>query len=237
MSEEFQGANAPEVAEPVTQEPVEQATPSVNEPEVAAPVEKPVQDAQTNARFADIRRRAEQEARDNVIKELYGEQGITSYDQYQQAKADYEQQQRDNQLRQQGIDPDLINQLLEHHPDIQWAREMQSKQAEENKFQAEANEFFDMFKDVDPATIQPEVWRLKADKGLSLVDAYMRVNWGKQVTQGEQQAVQKLMQNAQSSPGALSQGGNVQDTSISKMSKADFQKLQDQVLRGERRTL
>lgn len=82
-------------SEPVSSEP------SANTPEPAEPVqEKPVQDPETNARFADVRRRAETEARDNIIKEVYGDQGITTYEQYQEAVA------RQNAINE-GKDPEV----------------------------------------------------------------------------------------------------------------------------------
>jgi hypothetical protein len=94
-----------------------------------------------------------------------------------------------------------------------------------------------MFPDVDAKTIDPKVFKLKAEKGLSLTDAYLRVNFSTLKTKSEQEVIAKMQANSQSSPGSLSQGATQPNNSISSMSKSDFAKLQEQVLRGERKQI
>lgn len=191
---------------------------------------------------------------DRIVGERLGRerQKYTSYQSFIEAEAKrYEmtaeqyiqavEQQRQAEERQryidQGLNPDLVNRLLEQHPDIQYARQLRAQQQQEAQFQAEANEFFQTFPDVDASKIDPEVFRLKAEKGLSLTDAYLRVNFSKMRSQTEQEVIAKLQSNAQSTPGSLNQGGGQPSHSISKMSKSDFEKLQQEVLRGERKQL
>lgn len=216
--------------EQVPTEPV-----NAGQQEVATPQEdKPVQDAQTNAQFAAVRRQAEKEARDNVIKEMYGDQGINSYEEYQQAlRAQQEAQERQAYL-DRGIDPDAINSLVANHPDVQFAKELKAKQEAEAKFDTEANELFVEFPDLDAKTIQPEVFQMREQKGISLLDAYLRVNAKNFRSQAEQEAIRKLSANAQSTPGALGQSGNAPNNSISNMSNTDFKALQERVMRGEK---
>lgn len=185
-------------------------------------------------RLKEATTEAEKRARDALIAEMFGEShGIRTYEEYQraiQAQREAEERQR---YEQAGLDPDLINQLLEKHPAVQFANQLQQRQMEEQRFQAEVNELFTEVPGIKPEDIQPEVWKLRQERGLTLLDAYLRVNFKTIAQQKEQEAIQKITQNAQSSTGPLS-GGDVQhNTSIAKMTKSDFQKLVEQVKRGE----
>lgn len=112
MSEELQGENVSEVAEPTeqveSQEQVEQE--SVTTEEVAEPQhEKSVQDAETNAMFAKVRREAEQKAaqkaKDDMIAEMYGEShGIYTY-------ADYQLVLQRQKWQEEGKDPEVQEKL------------------------------------------------------------------------------------------------------------------------------
>lgn len=158
-------------------------------------------------------------------------------EQYFQAVEQQRQAEERQAYEAQGINPDLVNQLIDKHPDVQFGRDARSKADADAKFQSEANEFFSTFPDVEVAKIQPEVYQLKHEKGLSLTDAYLRVNFKSLKAQSEQEVIKKLQGNAQSSPGSLGQGGAAQTSTVSSMSKADFKAMQDQVLRGERKQL
>lgn len=244
MSDEFQtptqtGVETPGAAvqtEP-TQTPVNPTEPYQTGVEPSAADSQRVEQAFAK-RLASERQKIEQEYSPyrGFIESEAKRYNMTT-EQYIQAVEQQRQAEERQQYIDQGINPDLVNQLLEKHPDIQYAREMRSKQQQEVQFQAEANEFFQTFPDVDASKIDPEVFRLKAEKGLSLTDAYLRVNFSKMRSQTEQEVIAKLQSNAQSSPGALGQGGEPPANSISKMSKSDFEKLQQEVLRGERKNL
>lgn len=179
-------------------------------------------------------RASEYEQRLHEIAEITGYQ---STDELFQAMALAKQQQEEEKYRQLGIDPQTFNQLLENNPEIQYAREMRAKQEEEQRFKNEANELFETFPDLKPESIQPEVWKVKEQKGLSLLDAYLRVNYKNLGQQKEQEAIQKLQGNAQASPGSLGGGEVNHNHSIKDMSKTDFESLIRRVKNGEVRSL
>lgn len=73
---------------PATPAPAQESAESVNGGAApAAEVKKPVQTAEENARFAAVRREAEIKAKDALVAEIYGAQGIKTYEQYQKALA------------------------------------------------------------------------------------------------------------------------------------------------------
>lgn len=238
-----QSVNNAEFAEPQQIElQVETQEISENPSEVADP--KPVQDAETNAQYAEMRRKQElDEYRSNLettqqqLERVARLAGYESHDQMISQLDAIEQEQEAQRYREMGVDPEAFNTLIEQHPDIQFAREMKAKQEEEQRFQSEANELFSEFPDLKPEQIPAEVWQIKEQKGLSLLDSYLRVNYKNMGQQAEQQAIQKLQGNAVSSPGSLG-GGDVNHVqSVSKLSSSDFNSLVDQVLRGERKQL
>lgn len=143
-----------------------------------------------------------------------------------------------------GVDPQIFNQLVANHPMVVQAQQLQQqfKQREEQmsaqqKLNQEAAEFAQAFPEIDGKTITPEVWELREKTGLSILDAYMRVNYKNMIAdaklQAEQAAVKALQNNAQSSPGALGGEGAEQKTGYAALSKAERRALRDKVLRGE----
>lgn len=182
----------------VNAEQVEVVTPQetgqieTNEPvnagngEVAAPVvEKPVQSAEENAKFATIRREAEAKARDKTIADMgmeWNGQPITTYEQYMKAKAESEQMAREQKIREEyeakGLPQEVIDELVESKKFREEIKTEKQTKAEQARKEAEYNEFFDYFKaengrDFDSAkdTIPQEVWDMTA-KGKTLADAY-----------------------------------------------------------------
>ncbi|MFW9968628.1 MAG: hypothetical protein ACFFDF_00410 [Candidatus Odinarchaeota archaeon] len=103
---------------------------SVNE-EVATSQknEKIVQDAETNAKFADVRRKTEQETRDKLISEMYGEShNIHTYADYQKA---LEKQKEDEEVKQYAsnnyMTEDQARKELERDKEIQSLRQEVNK--------------------------------------------------------------------------------------------------------------
>ena len=233
-------ANTGEVAE--TQTETQAQDTSVNNSEVANP--NPVQDAETNARYAEMRRQQEFDQYRSQA-ETYQQQldrtaklaGYQSHDELIAALDDLEQQQQRQQYEDAGINPDLLNQAIENHPAVQYSRQLQEQQQKEQQFQQEANELFQEFPDLKPDEIPKEVWEIKEAKGLSMLDAYLRVSYKNLAQQQEQAAIQKLQNNAATSPGSLGGGSVNHNTNVSNLSTNDFRSLVDQVLRGERKQL
>lgn len=231
MEESETSVNTGEVAESQTE---------TQESSVNTDVTIPTQDAQTNAAFAEMRRKAESAEQqvskaNQMIAKLYGEQGIQDLSALEKALQEQEATAERQRYVDAGMDPDLLNQYIEKHPDVQYARELKSKQDEQVKFQSEAAELFEMVPDLDAKTIQPEVWALRDQKGISLADAYLRVNFKSLRTNTEQETIRKLSQNAQSTPGALGQeGADHQKPNVKDMSSKDFEDMILRVKRGEK---
>jgi hypothetical protein len=243
--EEFQqsqdtSANNVDVAAPQTEPQAQE--PSANNSDVAN--QNPVQDADTNARYADMRRKQELDQYRSQA-ETYQQQldrtariaGYQSHDELIAALDQIEQQQQQQQqqeLYENAIagDPNALNDLISNHPAVQYAMQLQTKQQQDQQFQQEANELFQEFPDLKPEEIPNEVWQLKEQRGLSMLDAYLRVNYKNLAQQQEQAAIQKLQQNQLSSPGALGAGAD-HITSYSQLSAQDKAALRQRVLRGE----
>lgn len=205
---------------------------------------KPVQDPQTNAAFAQMRRQTEQAQRDRdaLIAEIYGQNGITTYEQYQQAKA---QAEAEAKAQQMNVDPRFYQEVEGLKQQLSsYEQERQSMQRERTLSEQEKNlesdphvgELFKQWKG--------EIKQLADQTGADYDVAFTLMLRNKipdllnsTKTSAEQDAVKRLINNAQSSPGALGQGAEKPSNSISNMSKSDFAKLQSEVLRGERKTL
>jgi hypothetical protein len=235
--EEFEqlSENTVEVAEPQHLEVQES---SENNSEVAEP--KTVQDAETNAHYAELRRKQELDEYRSKADEYQQHlnrvaqiSGYQSHDELLRALDEAEKQQERERYEQAGIDPDRFHELVNELPEIKQFREMQRQQEEKQRFQDEANELFQEFPQLTPEQIPNEVWVLKEQRGLSLLDAYLRTSFKSLSQQKEQEAIQKLQQNQMSSPGALGQEGSDHKTSYSQLSTQEKAALREKVLRGE----
>jgi hypothetical protein len=229
--------NNVEVAEPQSQVGTQEQ--SVNS-EVANP--NPVQDAETNAHYADMRRkqeldqyRSQAETYQQQINRVAQLSGYQSNDDFLRALDEAERQQQQQQqqamYQQAGIDQETFNQLLGNHPAIQYANQLQHKQQEDQKLASEWGELTKEFPELTPDKLPAEVWQLQS-QGKSLLDAYLRVNFRSLGQQKEQEALQKIQQNASSTPGSLGAGAE-HKTGYSSLSSADKKALRERVLRGE----
>jgi hypothetical protein len=206
-----------------------------NKEEVQVPYEEASDYIQKGLNYEKVQSRANEfEQHLNRIVQFSGYQ---SHDELLEAVAEAERQREREEYEAAGIDPDQFNQLIEKHPDFQYAREMKAKEEESQRFNNEANELFTEFPDLKAEQIQPEVWQMREQKGLSLLDSYLRVNFKSLAQQQEQAVIQKLQQNSMSSTGALGQEGSEHKTSYSQLSATEKAKLREQVLRGEKTNL
>ncbi|MGG4267429.1 hypothetical protein [Peribacillus simplex] len=255
MSEEFlEGGNqtAPEVIES-NEQPIEQPETQIEE----APAT--TQEAQQAFRVKYNKEEVEvpyDQAPDYIQKGMNYDKQVQRAEEYQQnldrvarlsgykdhnellgAMEDLEKEQERQKYEQAGINPDKFNELVSELPEIQQFREMQRQQQQNQELQSEANELFAEFPELTPEQIPQEAWNLKESRGLSLLDAYLRTTYKQIGQQKEQEAIQKLQGNAQSSPGSLSGGDVNHTTNIKNLSSSDFQSMVDQVLRGERKQI
>lgn len=242
MDEFEQGVTEQEVAEPVEQmEEQTQGTEAQSE-EVASPA---VQSREENAKFAQYRRESEQarQERDSAIAELYGQShGITTWEQYQSAKQQAEQEERAQQMN---VDPKFLSDFENMKRELDFTKSERQALAHEKTLMEQ-----DKTLEADPQVgelykqYRPEIQALakqaKCDYDIALTmmlrDKIPQLLNSTKST-AEQDAVKRLINNGQSSPGALGQGGSGQTSTISSMSKADFKAMQDQVLRGERKQI
>lgn len=250
MTEEM-GNQTQEVVETIEQ-PIEQTQETVEQPsspqespqafrvkynkeEVEVPYDQAPDYIQKGMNYDKVSQRADeyQQHLDRVARIT----GYESHDQLLQAMEEAEQEQERAKYEQAGIDPDQFQKLISELPEIQQFREIQKQQEESQQLQTEYNELAEEFPDVTPENIPAEVWQMKKQRDISLMDAYLRVNYKSLGQQKEQEAIQKLQQNQLSSTGSLGDGEVKHTGSVNSLSSKDFGSLVDQVLRGERKQL
>ncbi|MDF2800783.1 MAG: hypothetical protein K0S61_686 [Anaerocolumna sp.] len=220
-----------EIAEQLKQvEPTESVTEEVAEPQQEQ--QKTVQDAQTNAMFAKIRREAEQKAKDNMISEMYGQtHGIHTYAEYQRA---VQEQKRQQEAEQKGIDPQFYNQFMEMQEKLNSIEKEKTFIEQEAQLTSdpEVGHLYTQWKD-DVKSVSKE-FNVDLNTAFTLI---LRQNLGSILGQtsqkAQQETIQKINNNATSSPGGLSSEATHTKESVSKMSTKDFKELQNRVLRGE----
>jgi hypothetical protein len=220
-----------EITEQLEQvEPTESATEEAAEPQEGQ--HKPVQDAQTNAMFAKIRREAEQKAKDNMIEEMYGQtHGIHTYAEYQRA---VQEQKRQQEAEQKGIDPQFYNQFMEMQ------EKLNSIEREKTFIEQEAQLTSDPVKGNLYSQWKDDVKSVSQNFGVDLNTAFTLLLserlgdiLGQTSQKAQQETIQKINSNATSSPGGLSSEASHTKDSVSNMSTKDFKELQERVLRGE----
>ena len=219
----------------------------------AAPTE---QTAEENARYAAIRRRAEEDARRRYDAEMGAMnqqvaamcQGvthpitgrpITNVHEYMDALAIQQRQANEQELQEKGVDPQVINRMIAQNPVVMQAQQV----IEESKMRSSAyalqNDIAELSK-LDPTIKGPqdlanipnldEVVRNVA-RGMSLVEAYKLVNYGRSSDVARQQAINQMRgkEHLASQPtGVSSENDDVEVPSyIMKSFKADGKKEKD----------
>ncbi|MEH7480243.1 hypothetical protein V7157_03855 [Neobacillus drentensis] len=150
----------------------------------------------------------------------------------EQAEIQQKQAQELQRFEEAGIDPDKFNQLLENHPDMQYAREMRAQEQEQYQIRTEIEQLREQFPDLTPDDLTDELFSVKEQRGVPLLHAYLELNYSKLAQQKEQEAIQKLQTNALSTPGSLGAGAD-HKVGYSNLSLADKKALREKVLRGE----
>jgi hypothetical protein len=141
----------------------------------------PAQDDKTNAAFAQMRR--EKEAYEQQIQNMnamianqYGHMGITTFEQYQQAIQEQQQEAERQQYIDAGLPEELVNKLSRVDEVLQQAETEKFNRLLTDNFSNLQKEYPELVK--APEDIPPEVWQKWNDgkTGLSLTDAYELVN-------------------------------------------------------------
>jgi len=159
----------------------------------------------------------ESDPRLSFVENLAKQYGMTP-DEYIQAVQAQQEQERINELVQQGISEELAQEMLENRKFRQQFEAERQAKAEEEKKNAEYNDFFDYFKqangrDFNSQTdeIPQSVWEMNAN-GIPLKYAYMQ-----HLNQQLQQQLQTLKQNeenAKKAPvGSVTANGSVSNIS------------------------
>jgi len=212
---------------------------------------KPVQQTPAeNARYASIRREAEAKAyakaQDDLIAQQYGaSHGIYTKADYDRAVAEQEaEEQRQQYQEQYGIDPNIIDERvkrqLENHPAVQQAKE-QARSLQLNNAALELgkvaqslgiNTDIKSWADVEALPKYEAIKNSIINNNLDIVTATKLAYFDDVVnstsTKAQQEAIQKISANAQSSPGSLVNHGTEETfftkEQVSKMSKDEVQK-------------
>lgn len=110
----------------------------------------------------------------------------------------------------------------------------QKEKAEQEANDAMIVKFLEKYPDVNGDNIPQEVWDM-ANSGTDLSIAYElhQLRQGTDRSKIEQDVLSKLQQNDTTSPGSASKGKPNHTSSVANMSSTDFQKMVEQVKRGE----
>lgn len=219
--------NTPEVAEPAGTDDVQTDgdvstgdVEGVEEPEVAEPEQSP----ELNAQYAAIRRKAEEDARlkaeteqkkvNAMFAEMFGKmtnpntgRPIQTAEEYIEAMRYQQRVQAEAQMKQGGVDPSIIQQLIASDPTVREAHEIMERQKVAEQDARIAREIADIAK-VNPAikTVDdlakdasfPEVYERweKSGRQESLFDIYRLVNFDTLTSQKSEAAKQAAINQA-----------------------------------------
>lgn len=216
-------ANTAEVAEPQTTEVTTTEETTEGQGSTA-------EVTQTQA-FARRLKEETAKVRDEIIREIYGAQGINSYAEYQAA---LEAQRAAEEAQKRNIDPEFyqefhglkqeVNELRREKMFISQEAEIKSDPVRGPLYEKWADEVKQFARQVN--TDLKTAFLLTLDAKLGDV-----LNGTK--SQAEQEAVKKIIQNQTTSPGSLSQGADTPTKSVWSMNKSDFDALVQKALRGE----
>lgn len=216
------GVNEQETAETASIGPEETGE---NEQQTAEAAPEGVQSAEDNARFAAARRRAEaqfneriqqerQAAKDEMVRQMYKGQldpytnkpinSEADLQAYQQAYQREQEQLTRNQMQQAGLDPDILDRMIENNPKVKRAEQLtaQFEAAEGERKMSEAikeiSHLDPSITDVAALASHPNapVFNEYVNRGYSLVDAFRLANFdtltGKKAAAAKQQAMNNV---------------------------------------------
>ena len=173
------------------------------------------QTPEENAVFANIRRRAEEEAQQRVDKQYAERFGhlsnpitgkpILSQKEYFDAIDAQEVVQRNEMLKAQGVDPSIIDQAIQNNPVVRQAQAVMERTAQESVARqiesdiAEISKIDSAVKNLDDVAKMesfPQMMALVQQRGFNLVEAYRQVNFEqliqKRANGAKQQAVNQI---------------------------------------------
>lgn len=210
---------------------------------------KPVQSPEENARFAEVRRKAEQEAQDKLIAEMYGKShGIYTKADYDKAVREQQEREMLEQMKSEEVDPkEIYKALKENDPDYQELQKIKAETYTQNQLRELNNELKELEIDVEVKSLDDLAKLDNAEQiidhiktGKTLAEAYFLANRKaliqKEAEKVRKETLEKTLSLKGSSPGALDQSaGTEHKDSYSTMSSEDFEKLKEDVLMGRRK--
>lgn len=205
---EAESVETPEVAETVEVE--EETADGTDSEEQELEAGQPKFDA--NAIAAAARRQAESDARaraqkiDEEYERRFGHltnpitgQPIRSQADYLEALDAQQQLQTEAQLKQSGVDPNILNQMIAMNPAVRKAEEVLAqaeRQETERQIMADVAALTEIDASIKTLNDVPdEVIQKSMSTGMNLVDAYKIVNFGK-VSTAKREAIQQAAINA-----------------------------------------
>ena len=224
-----------EVTEPAEQS--EETTEAVSEETVeneSGNDEPPEQSAEDNARYAAIRRRAEEDARrryegemnamnqqiaamcQGVTHPITG-QPITSVRDYVEALAIQQRQASEQELQEKGVDPRIIDRMIAQNPVVMQAQQvlertqMNEAEAQLQRDIAEVGKYDPNIKGIQDLAALPNFPEIidRVSRGASLVDAYKMVNFDNFMHQTNDAARQQAINQMRGKSHLTSQGTGV----------------------------
>lgn len=176
--------------------------------------EKPVQSAEENAKFAQVRRDAEQKAyakaQDDVIEKMYGaSHGIHTFAEYEAARAKQEQEQELQELLAKNIPEEYATEMLESRKLREQLKAEQETKQQQEKQQQDMRDFIKEFPDVKPEDIPVEVWQAN-ERGIPLRYAYAEHAY--KMAKKAEEVAKANTENARSSTGSVNTNGAANDS-------------------------
>lgn len=235
FAEEMEGVN--EGSEIAEQNDVEESETQVEESDEGEGDAKPIQSAEDNARFAAMRRRAEEQAMKKVssnydsriaelcqgIKHPITGQPITTFDGYMDALNAQKRQERESELRSKGVDPDMIDKMIADSPVVRQAMQVIQKSKADEADNAllrdieTISQYDKSIKSVEDLAKLPNFNDIldRVRGGSNVVDAYKAVNFDAimkhQNESARQQAINEMRGKAHL---GTPNGVAVQDSSV-----------------------
>ena len=208
-----QGVEDAEPAEPQESEETNEAPePQVDVNAIAAAARRKAE-AEMKARDAEYARRF-----GNLVNPKTG-QPIRSERDYLAALDAQEELKAKEQLKQSGVDPNLLDSFIANNPAVRQAQAVMA-QAQQQATIGQINADVAELGKIDPSivsleTVPPDVIRMSMERQMSLVDAYKIVNFG-QVNSSQQAAIQQAAINQAKGKSHLNpvNGVAVQDNSV-----------------------
>lgn len=192
------------------------------------------QDPKIDRAFAQLRREKEEyekqlKARDEWVKNTFGEYGIETWDDYQkaveqqlQAMQEQYRQQREQELVNMGIDPQVIREILKNDPEFQQLKqqnEILKQQNEQRELQQQVRQEFNELKEAYPELIKSPADIDDATKerwekgGVTLLEAFELSNRAK-IKESAQQKARNQMKNRSHLKTETDGAGDIADVNI-----------------------